>query len=138
MGQFIGSTTVEVNGEDIDINDDERLRAVLREGTRKLLAPMPPVTAKNVLLDTVTDIQMVTTKFAFIINQAMLQESRGIGMETCHQIYDHLATLSGMSMKQDTAPPILGADGTPITDAEIIAPEPPPIPDLNLDALPQD
>lgn len=120
MGQFIGSTSVEVFGEEIDINDDERLRAVLREHARKSLAPMAPALAKNILLDVITDLRIITTKYAFVLNQALLAGTAGIGISTCTQFYDQMVGLSGIGVAQADKPALLGADGTPITDAILV------------------
>lgn len=115
MGQFIGSSSVEVFGEEIDINDDARLRAVLREQARKALAPMAPIMAKNVLLDLVTDLRIITTKYAFVLNQTLLQGTAGIGISTCSQFYDQLVGLSGLGVAQSERPLIAGPDGNPIS-----------------------
>jgi hypothetical protein len=120
---LIGSTTVEIEGQDIDINDDEALLAVLRSSGQKSLEPIPPAVCKNMLLLLFSDIRLLAVKTGFVINQAQMRGSIGIGMETMAQIYNMLIKIAEMSNPREQAAPLLDQDGvameptTPAPDA---------------------
>jgi hypothetical protein len=111
------STTVEIFGEAIDINDDERLAEVLRLQATNLLTGLPPPALRDSLIDLITELRVCVVKFGFVLNRANQTGSQGIGMETCAAIYSRLLDMTDLSTPdpdsiapEDPAPPPEPAD----------------------------
>jgi hypothetical protein len=92
--------TVEIFGEDIDINNDERLGEVLRLQATNLLAGMPAPALRASFIDLITELRVCVVKFGFVLNRAHSSGSQGIGFDTCGAIYSRLLDITELQMPE--------------------------------------